>query len=84
MSTSASTFSIYLNYLQRRNESASGIILDFRTEYLRKTFATLNKAIQFIRAQRLKDDDALYIVERTQDTEKSVYYRTLRKEGYVS
>lgn len=76
----SSDFGVYINYLYRRNKVSDGIVLDFKTDFLR-SFQLLNDAMQYVHNKRIKRDETLYIIRQKQ---KTIYYRSINKKGYVS
>lgn len=78
-----SHFTVYLNYQYRRNPSDSDPSIDFLNDFLR-VFPSQEKALIFARSQRLKDIETIYVTERQSNSEKSIFYRTSSKEGYIS
>lgn len=76
-------FAVYLNYQYRRNQTDSGCSIDFRNDFLR-VFPSQEKALIFAHSQRLKDIETIYVTERQSNSEKSIFYRTSSKEGYIS
>lgn len=78
------TFEVHLNYILRRTETNTGISLDLRNDFLR-SFHTKEDAIRFARNQhnQLKQDDIVYVSEKSNGSDKSIYYYSLKKEGYI-
>lgn len=77
-------FDVCLNYPFKRNETDSGISVDYRNENLR-SFDNKDEALRFARSQRnrMKKQDTLYIVRKSNGSEKSIYYITSTNEDYI-